>query len=294
MQDTERWAAVLARDRKSKFFYAVQTTGVYCRPSCPSRRPSVSTVKFFDTPAAAERAGFRPCLRCKPRGPDPKTHLITDVCRFIDANIERRVSLDELAKFAGLSPFHLQREFKAELGISPREYAESRRRQWMPDSRRTTETIRYAIGPSPLGPMLVAESDRGICAVSFGDDLVGWLKQQFPEATLAKSDLPEAVEALTSVMRGQPLRVPLDISATAFQQKVWQQLRTIPRGQTATYEEIAAAVGYPSAARAVARACATNRIAVAIPCHRVTRKDGSLGGYRWGIERKRRLLEMET
>src|SRR5688572_26624073 len=126
MQDSERWAAILARDRKSKFFYAVQTTGIYCRPSCPSRRPLVSAVTFFETPAEAERAGFRPCLRCKPRGPDPKSHLITDVCRFIDANIERRVSLDELSKFAGLSPFHLQREFKSELGVSPREYAESR------------------------------------------------------------------------------------------------------------------------------------------------------------------------
>ena len=294
MQDTQRWAAVLARDRESKFFYAVQTTGIYCRPSCPSRRPSVSSVQFFETPAEAEQAGFRPCMRCKPRGPEPRSHLITDLCRFIDANIERSIPLAELAEFAGLSPFHLQREFKAELGVTPREYAEARRRQVMPDSRRTAETIRYATAASPLGPMLVAESDRGICAVTFGDDLVGWLKQQFPAATLQRADLPDAVRALTGAMNGETVDLPLDIRATAFQQKIWQQLRTIPRGRTTTYEELAAAVGQPSAVRAAAQACAGNRIAVAIPCHRVVRKDGSLGGYRWGIDRKRRLLELES
>jgi AraC family transcriptional regulator, regulatory protein of adaptative response / methylated-DNA-[protein]-cysteine methyltransferase len=294
MRDTERWAAVLARDRRSNFFYGVETTRIYCRPSCPSRRPSVSSVTFFDSPADAEQAGFRPCLRCTPRGPEPRSHLVTDVCRFIDANIERRITLPELSEFAGLSPFHLQREFKSELGISPREYADTRSRQLMPDSRRTAETIRYATTSSVLGPMLVAETDRGICAVTFGEDLVGWLKQQFPEATLKPAELPEAVKALTLAMRGEAINVPLDIRATAFQHKIWQHLRAIPRGHTATYEEIAAAAGHPSAVRAAARACAANRIAVAIPCHRVIRKDGSLGGYRWGIDRKRRLLELES
>jgi AraC family transcriptional regulator of adaptative response/methylated-DNA-[protein]-cysteine methyltransferase len=294
MQDTERWAAVLARDRTSNFFYAVQTTGIYCRPSCPSRRPSASAVTYFDTTADAERAGFRPCLRCTPRGPERRSHLVNDVCRFIDANIERRITLAELSEFAGLSPFHLQREFKSELGISPREYADARSRQLMPDSRRTGEIIRYATAESVLGPMLVAETDRGICAVTFGDDLVGWLKQQFPAARLQRAELPDAVHALTQAMRGEAVKLPLDIRATAFQHKIWQHLRTIPRGRTATYEELAAAAGQPTAVRAAARACATNRIAVAIPCHRVIRKDGALGGYRWGIDRKRRLLELES
>lgn len=297
MLDTERWAAVLARDRESRFLYAVGSTGIYCRPSCPSRRPQRENVTFFDSPEEAERAGYRACRRCSPSsGQDPLAHLVTDVCRFLEANIDRRVTLTELAEFAGLSPFHLQRRFKAELGVSPREYAEAHRRQTMPDSKRTRETIRYGISESPLGPMLVAQSERGICAVSFDRDaavLTAWLRQQFPNAVLENADVSEAAQALVGFMDGAPLGLPLDIRATAFQHKAWQALQAIPRGKTLTYEELAAAIGQPSAVRAAAHACATNRIAVAIPCHRVLRKDGSLGGYRWGIEKKRRLLDLE-
>lgn len=297
MQDTERWEAVLNRDRRSRFFYAVASTGVYCRPSCPSRRPRRENVTFFDTAGEAERAGYRACRRCAPAAAlEPAAHLVTDLCRFLEANVERRVSLGELAQFAGLSPFHLQRVFKAELGVSPREYAEAHRRQTMPGSKYTRETIRYGIVESPLGPMLVAESDAGICAVSFDADgglLTGWLRQQFPRASLVQGDVGRSAAALIAFMEGSPLGVPLDVRATAFQQKVWRALQAIPRGRTVTYEELAAAVGQPSAVRAAAHACATNRIAVAIPCHRVLRKDGSLGGYRWGIDKKRRLLDLE-
>ena len=296
--DTERWQAVLARDRASHFLYAVSSTGIYCRPSCPSRRPRAANVTFYDTAEEAERAGYRPCRRCSPSGAEPVAHLVTDVCRFLEANIDRRVTLGELARFAGLSPFHLQRVFKAELGVSPREYAESHRRQKMPESFRTrrSETIRYGIEESPLGPMLIAESDRGICAISFDTDrslLTSWLRQQFPSADLAPGDVSMAANAVTQLIDGRAASVPLDIRATAFQQKVWEALRAIPRGETRTYEQLAAAVGQPSAVRAAAHACATNRIAVAIPCHRVLRKDGSLGGYRWGIDKKRRLLDLE-
>jgi AraC family transcriptional regulator of adaptative response/methylated-DNA-[protein]-cysteine methyltransferase len=296
MNDAERWAAVLARERSPRFFYGVVTTGVYCRPSCPARRPRRDNVAFFDSCDDAERAGYRPCRRCVPRAPHPALHLVADVCRYIDAHDDRRVTLAELAEFSGLSAFHLQRTFKAELGVSPREYSEARRRRTMPEPAKTMETICYAISDSPIGRMLVAESSRGICAVSFEDgktDLLAWMRQQFPRADLVRCELPNAVAALLRAINGDTVELPLDIRATAFQQKVWRQLKMIPRGRTCTYEELAAAIGQPSAVRAAAHACAANRIAVAVPCHRVVRKDGGLGGYRWGIERKRRLLDLE-
>jgi AraC family transcriptional regulator of adaptative response/methylated-DNA-[protein]-cysteine methyltransferase len=225
-------------------------------------------------------------------------HLVADICRYIEANLDRRVTLADLAEFAGLSPYHLQRTFKAEAGVSPREYGDARRRAMMPEGRKTRqmETIRYTIADSPLGRMLVAESQKGVCAVSFEDgvtDLVAWLRQQFPRAELVRAEIPGAVAALIRAINGDTSGLPLDIRATAFQQKVWRQLQAIPRGQTCTYEELAAAIGQPAAVRAAAHACAANRIAVAVPCHRVVRKDGGLGGYRWGLERKRRLLDLE-
>ncbi|HYP13386.1 MAG TPA: methylated-DNA--[protein]-cysteine S-methyltransferase [Bryobacteraceae bacterium] len=295
MQDLKKWQAVLKREPSHSFFYAVKTTGVFCRPSCPSRRPRPENVLFFDSPDEAVQAGFRACARCAPGHLEPRPHLVTDLCRYIDANLERKPSLSDLAQFAGLTPWHVQRTFRAELGVSPREYAEAKLRELMPDSTRRVETIRYTCADSALGVMLIAESDQGICAVSFGEeaDLVSWLRQQFPACHLQPASLPAAVTAMLELMRGQRKDLPLDIRATAFQQKVWKALREVPRGETVTYEQLALAVGQPAAVRAAANACAANRIAVAIPCHRIVRKNGGLGGYRWGAERKQKLLQME-
>lgn len=290
-----RWAAVMARSRDADFLYAVKTTRIFCRPSCPSRRPKPDNVMFFDSVSEAQRAGFRPCLRCQPAHAEPRAHLVTDLCRFLEANLHRPVSLTDLADFAGLTPWHVTRVFKAELGISPREYREAKRREQMPEGRRRGDLIRYTLADSPLGTMLVAESAAGICAVSFGGaaELVQWLHAQFPASKIERVSLPAAVTALLDVINGAPLDLPLDVRATAFQQRVWKALRDIPRGRTYTYAELAASIGQPTAVRAVARACASNRIAVAIPCHRIVRTDGDLGGYRWGVERKRKLLEIE-
>lgn len=286
MTETERWNAVLGRDQNARFFYAVKSTGVFCRPTCPSRRPSQSNVVFFDDPNAAERAGFRACKRCDPKGADPTTSLITDLCRYIDAQGEERVSLAQLAQFAEMSPFHLQRVFKAKLGVSPREYAKS---------RREAGSVRYTIADSPLGRMLVAATERGLCGLAFADsdeELADYLTRNFPTAQRDDGHTL-LVGPVSQLMAGEQVDLPLDIRGTAFQARVWNALRTIPRGRTWTYEQLAEAIGQPNAVRAVARACASNRIAVAIPCHRIVRKDGDLGGYRWGVERKRKLLEQE-
>jgi AraC family transcriptional regulator of adaptative response/methylated-DNA-[protein]-cysteine methyltransferase len=337
------WDAVLARDgsRDGEFFFAVSSTGVYCRPSCPARRPRRENVTFFRRPEDAERAGYRACLRCHPRtaAGNPQTDLVRRVCRFIEQHLDEPVTLARLGAAFGQSPFHLQRTFKTTLGITPRAYADSCRIKLLkhnlqaghnvtralynagyssssrlyertasqlgmtPDKYRRgaiAAVIRYACADSPLGRMLVAATEKGICAIQFAnsdEELVEGLKHEFPFATRKRDDesIWGWVKALLGRMRGHKLnqQLPLDIQATAFQQQVWSHLQSLPFGTTKSYGEVAKAIGRPTAARAVAQACATNPVAVAIPCHRVVREDGHMGGYRWGIERKRKLLELE-
>jgi AraC family transcriptional regulator, regulatory protein of adaptative response / methylated-DNA-[protein]-cysteine methyltransferase len=342
--DAERLDAVARRDPAADgfFFYSVRTTGVYCRPSCPSRGARRENVAFHATAVAAERAGFRPCKRCRPNEPalaDRRASAIARACRLIE-EADEIPSLAALAKAAGLSRFHFHRLFKAETGVTPKAYADAHRARRMAGelarSGTVTEaiygagfnssgrfyatstdrlgmtptafrsgghgtTIRFAVGESSLGSILVAATEKGVCAISIGDDpdlLIRDLEDRFPKAQLLGGD--EAFEALVAKVVGfveAPRRgfdLPLDIRGTAFQERVWQALRDIPPGETRTYAAIAERIGRPQAVRAVAQACASNQLAVAIPCHRVVRSDGSLSGYRWGVERKRCLLEREA
>jgi AraC family transcriptional regulator, regulatory protein of adaptative response / methylated-DNA-[protein]-cysteine methyltransferase len=341
--DGPRWDAVVTRDaaRDGEFVFAVSTTGVYCRPSCPARRPRRENVQFFLTPEQAEQAGYRACLRCRPKSlsGNLESDAVKVVCRFIEQHLDEPLTLARLGKEFHLSPFHLQRRFKAVLGITPREYADSCRLRLLkrnlqagdsvtramydagygsssrlyertasqlgmtPDKYRRgaiAATIRYTCADSPLGRMLIAATERGICAIQFArsdGELIEGLKREFPFAARKADDggLRSWVDALLRHMHGRDLdsSLPLDIRATAFQRRVWTYLQSIPFGATRSYRQVAQGIGRPSAARAVARACATNPVAVAIPCHRVIREDGGMGGYRWGIERKKALLEME-
>jgi len=341
--DDRCWDAVIARDsrRDGQFVFAVATTGVYCRPSCPARRPRRKNVKFFSRPDQAEKAGFRECLRCRPRSisGNPQLDFAKEICRFIEQHLDEPVTLGRLSKLFHQSPFHLQRRFKAALGITPRAYADSCRLRQLkrnlqagdnvtramydagyssssrlyektssqlgmtPDKYRRgaiATSIRYACADSPLGRMLIAATDKGICSIQFADsdsELIEGLKREFPFAARKQDDggVREWVEALLSKMTGKDpdAALPLDIRATAFQQRVWTYLRSIPFGATRTYQDVAKAIGQPAACRAVARACATNPLAVAIPCHRVVRADGNISGYRWGVARKKVLLKME-
>jgi AraC family transcriptional regulator, regulatory protein of adaptative response / methylated-DNA-[protein]-cysteine methyltransferase len=337
------WDAVTGRDRAMDgvFFYAVRTTGVYCRPSCPSRRPKPENVVFFRNRSAAERAGFRPCKRCKPER-DARTgansEIVEKVCRYIDTHPDQPATLETLSGAIGLSPFHLHRTFKALTGITPRAYADSRRLEslkaglreghsvtrsmydagygsssrlyerassqlGMTPSRYRKQgsgvTIRYSIAETPVGRLLLAATARGICSIQFGNSdtaLEVALRSEYPQAEIVRTDkqLTGWIRAVRDRIRGQSTaELPLDIRATAFQRLVWEQLRAIPSGATRSYGEIAKRIGQPRAARAVARACATNPVAVAIPCHRVVRENGALGGYRWGIQRKQKLLDLE-
>lgn len=340
---SQRWQAVLARDagQDGKFVFAVSSTGVYCRPSCPSRRPRRENVTFFGKPDEAERAGYRACLRCRPRaiGGSARMELVKAVCRYIEQHLDEPVTLVRLGSEFRQSPFHLQRTFKAILGVTPRAYADSCRMNQLkrnlraghsvtramydagyssssrlyertasqlgmtPDKYRRgaiAAPIRYTLADSPLGRMLVAATDKGICAIQFADsddELEHGLKHEFPFAVRRRDDqaMRSWREDLLRQMRGQKLNaaLPLDIQATAFQRRVWSCLQSIPFGATRSYGAVAKAIGRPTATRAVARACATNPVAVAIPCHRVVRGDGDMGGYRWGVERKKALLEME-
>src|SRR5215469_2139512 len=341
--DERRWQAVLARDSRhdGEFVFAVETTGVYCCPSCAARRPRRENVRFFPAPEAAERAGFRACLRCRPQAlsGSREADFVREVCRFIEQHLDEPLTLARLGREFHQSPFHLQRRFKAVVGITPREYADSCRLRTLkrnlqagnsvtramydagygsssrlyertasqlgmtPDKYRRgaiAATIRYVISDSPLGRMLIAATDRGICSIKFGkkdSELIDGLKREFPFAVrkVDEGGLQSWVEALFRHMRGEDLdsSLPLDIRATAFQRRVWAYLQSIPFGETKSYSAVAKAIGNPKACRAVARACATNPVAVEIPCHRVVREDGSMGGYRWGIERKKALLAME-
>jgi AraC family transcriptional regulator of adaptative response/methylated-DNA-[protein]-cysteine methyltransferase len=324
------------------FYYAVLTTGIYCRPSCPSKRPHRENVVFFRAREAAERAGFRPCKRCKPEAAaasDPNGRLVEKICRHIDAHPGEPVTLEALGRALGMSPFYLQRTFKARTGITPRVYSDSRRldslkaglreghsvtrslydagygsssrlyeragaRLGMTPARYRKQgsgvAIRYTVASTPIGQMLLAATERGICAVRFGESsaaLERELRAEYPKAKIARSDreLREQVKAMREVILGNSTgSLPLDIQATAFQRRVWEELKAIPRGATKSYSKIAADIGHPKAVRAVARACATNPVAVAIPCHRVVREDGAMGGYRWGVDRKKKLLALEA
>jgi len=348
-----RWQAVLARDANhdGKFVFAVSSTGVYCRPSCPAKRPRRENVTFFRAPEEAEKAGYRACLRCRPKanGGNPQMETVKAVCRYIEQHLDEPVTLTRLGSIFHQSSFHLQRTFKAALGITPRAYAESSRMKQLkrnlqaghsvtramydagyssssrlyertasqlgmtPDKYRrgaVAALIRYTCTDSPLGRMLIAATDKGICAIQFAnsdDELEHGLKHEFPFAirrrddqalTTWKAELLRQMQADQmhgTKKKGKELRasLPLDIQATAFQRRVWTYLQSIPFGETRSYGQVAKAIGQPTATRAVARACATNRIAVAIPCHRVVRENGDLAGYRWGVNRKRALLEME-
>src|SRR5450755_906163 len=341
--DDPRWSAVISRDatRDGKFVFAVSSTGVYCRPSCAARRPRRENVEFFVRPEQAEQAGYRACLRCRPKSfsGNRESDGVRAICRFIETHLDESLTLERLGKEFRQSPFHLQRRFKAVLGITPREFADSCRMRMLkrnlqagdsvtramydagygsssrlyektasqlgmtPDKYRRgaiAAAIRYTCADSPLGRMLIAATERGVCAIQFArsdGELLEGLRREFPFAT-RKSDeggLRSWAGALLKHMQGKQLdsSLPLDIRATAFQRRVWTYLQSIPFGATRSYSQVAKGIGRPTAVRAVARACATNPVAVAIPCHRVVRGDGSMGGYRWGIERKKALLGME-
>lgn len=338
------WAAVCARDASfdGQFYYSVATTGVYCRPSCASRRARRENVAFHASCAAAKRAGFRACRRCKPDEPplqDRYAGKVADACRAIEQS-EVPPTLAALARGAGLSPHHFHRVFKAIAGVTPKEYADACRQSRVRQALGTGKTsitkafheagynassrfyanarqilgmkpsdfsrggakseLRFAVGQCSLGAIIVAASDKGIAAVLLGDDpgdLVRDLQDRFPKATLTGGNrtfermVAKVVGLVDAPAAG--LDLPLDIRGTAFQHRVWQALRAIPPGETATYRDIANRIGMPKAIRAVAAACAANKLAVAIPCHRVVRSDGTLSGYRWGVARKRALLDRE-
>ncbi len=339
-----RWAAVAARDPRAdgRFFYSVRTTGVYCRPSCAARTPKPENVAFHLTAAEAERAGFRPCRRCKPQQPSlAESHAarVTELCRYIE-NAEHLPTLEELARRARLSAYHLHRVFKDLTGLTPRAYAAAHRtrriRQALDRSATVTAAIydagygsqgrfyaesnhllgmtpteyraggadteiRFAVGECSLGSILVARSDRGVCAIFMGDDpdqLARDLEDRFPHARLIGGDagFEQLVAKVVAFVEAPDLGLdlPLDVRGTAFQRRVWQALREIPPGETVSYSDLARRIGAPKSVRAVAQACGANALAVAIPCHRVVRSDGGLSGYRWGVERKRTLLEREA
>lgn len=343
--DESRWAAVLARDAGAdgSFVYAVRTTGVYCRPSCPSRRPRRESVAFYPGPDAAELSGFRECRRCHPRAGVALPAGLDEArraCAFIQRHADEPLTLAQIAGHVGTSPFHLQRTFTRLVGISPRAYQEAMRagrfrdglRQGTPVSgavydagygsisrvyeRRPTGrgmtpatyrrggkgmAMTYTIVDSPVGRMMVAGTDKGICSVKLGDRderLERDLRREYPEAIITRdtSALGGWVGTLLGHLNGSRphLDLPIDVQATAFQWKVWRHLQSIPTGETRAYSDVARAIGKPDAVRAVARACATNPVCLVVPCHRVVAKDGSLTGYRWGVSRKRRLLGIET
>ncbi|HSZ60174.1 MAG TPA: bifunctional DNA-binding transcriptional regulator/O6-methylguanine-DNA methyltransferase Ada [Terriglobales bacterium] len=366
--DSRRWQAVLDRDPSldGVFVFAVSSTGVFCRPSCPAKRPHRKNVRFFGDPLQAEQSGYRACLRCRPKAVDgnPRSQLIRAICRYIerhiaDQQLEDRLTLRHLAREFRRSSFHLQRTFKSVLGVSPKAYIDAVRLRSVkqnlqaghdvttalyaagygsssrlyertaaqlgmtPEKYRrgaVAAVVRYTIADSPLGRMLIAATDKGICSIQFaerspdnsaGNDndrndadtkrsdeqLQQGLMREFPFATRRRDDgaLQPWKNTLARVIRGQEPNssLPLDIRATAFQRRVWEALQEIPRGETRSYSAVAEKIGMPKATRAIARACATNPVAVVIPCHRVVRQDGNRGGYRWGIDRKDQLLALE-
>ncbi|HEY3937671.1 MAG TPA: bifunctional DNA-binding transcriptional regulator/O6-methylguanine-DNA methyltransferase Ada [Bryobacteraceae bacterium] len=351
MLDKEKcWNAVLNRNaaEDGRFFFGVLTTGVYCRPSCHARKPLRKNVRFYETPAEAERDGLRPCLRCRPlaeRADEPTLQKIRQVCDYLRRNCEsgEELTLAKLGELVGLSLFHLQRTFKAVLGVTPKQYLEACRIAVLKTQLRKSESvtnavyeagfgsssrvyervdsrlgmtpseyraggkgaaISYAFAETQLGRVLLGATDRGLCFLQFGesrDELLASLKREYPQASLEEMKEPKSpqfelwTESLARYLRGDrtSLDLPVSVRATAFQAKVWRYLQSIPAGEVRSYSEVAAAIGEPRAMRAVGRACASNRVAIVIPCHRVIRGDLGLGGYRWGVDRKRRLLDQE-
>jgi AraC family transcriptional regulator, regulatory protein of adaptative response / methylated-DNA-[protein]-cysteine methyltransferase len=344
VENDPRWARIIARDKSADgyLWYSVSTTGVYCRPSCPSRPANPKNVQLHDSLESAKATGFRPCKRCNPDGPPidaANAALVAKACRIIEESDEEP-SLKKLADAIGQSPSYFHRVFKAATGLTPKEYAAAQRakkvRQGLVSGNTVTEAmydagfnssgrfyekstdllgmtpsryraggineeICFAVGQSSLGAILVASSKKGVAAILLGDDpdeLVRNLQDRFPRASLIGAD--RDYEALVSRVVGLVetprigLDLPLDVRGTAFQQRVWQALQEIPAGETVSYAEVAQRIGSPKSVRAVADACAANRLAVAIPCHRVVRSDGSPSGYAWGVERKQALLDRET
>jgi AraC family transcriptional regulator of adaptative response/methylated-DNA-[protein]-cysteine methyltransferase len=342
--DDPRWARIVARDKGADghFWYSVLTTGVYCRPSCPSRTTNPKNVQLHDTLESARATGCRPCKRCNPERPSLEVEneaLVAKTCRIIEES-EEELSLKDLANAIGRSPSYFHRVFKAATGLTPKDYAAAHRakkvRQGLASSNSVTEAIydagfnssgrfyekstgmlgmtpsryraggvneeiKFAVGQTSLGAILVASSKKGVASILLGDDpeeLVRNLQDRFPKARLVGADREyEAMVARIVGLVETPrigLSLPLDIRGTAFQRRVWQALQEIPVGETVSYAEVARRIGSPKAARAVAGACAANKLAVAIPCHRVVRNDGSLSGYAWGVERRRVLLDREA
>lgn len=344
----ECWNSILQRDetRDGQFYFGVLSTGVYCRPSCPARRPLRKNVHFYETTAQAEQDGLRACLRCRPLDvsmADAKAALVGGVCAYIEKNADRVPTLGELARQVHLSPSHLQRTFKSVAGVSPKQYADACRLRRLKSELRTSKdvaeavygagfgsssrvyeradarlgmtpgdyrkggtgvAITYAPLESAFGLLLLGATDRGICFLQFGESLAGLvaeLQHEYPAASVGPMRDPHApafnqwANALKRYLKGEAPcpDLPVDVRSTAFQAKVWSYLQSIPPGQVQSYGEVAAGIGQPQAARAVGHACATNRIALLIPCHRVIRGGGELGGYRWGLARKRALLEAE-
>jgi AraC family transcriptional regulator of adaptative response/methylated-DNA-[protein]-cysteine methyltransferase len=344
----ELWNAVLERDasRDGSFVFAVRSTGIYCRPSCPARRPKREQVRFFQVPEAAEQAGFRACKRCHPRQArisDPQIELVRRICHIIDEHDEESITLERLSAITGTSAHHLQRTFKQLMGVTPRQYSESRKLHRFKEGVKKGSSVTdamydagygssralyekssaqlgmtpatygrggkdmrmvFTIASSPLGRLLVAATDRGVCSVTLGDsdaELTRALFEEYPNASIDSMDTSISpslnlwLQCVLDSLSGETKRIdlPMDVQATAFQMRVWEELRRIPYGSTRSYQEIAKAIGKPNAVRAVASACASNRLALVIPCHRVIREDKTFGGYRWGLERKRKLLEKE-
>jgi len=343
LTDAEKWDALRNRNWRydGSFVFAVRSTGVYCNPSCPAKRSTMREVVFFSSSAEAESSGFRPCRRCKPNenGASPQLLMISRLCRYVENNVEKKLTLSTLSAQVGLSPYHLQRTFKRIVGVSPRKYIETLRLARMKRSLLKGETVtkaiyhagfssksrfyengsyrfgmspgslrrggagmrvRYTIVECSLGRLLVAGTEFGICAVCMGDSdpiVERALSEQYPSAKLHRNDesMRQWVAEISKYLSGGKLKLnlPLDLQATTFQSDVWDQIKSIPYGATSSYSEIAIALGKPNAARAVARACATNPVALIVPCHRVIGEDGNLHDYRWGKDRKRELLRLE-
>jgi len=343
IQNDWRWRAIRKKNKSfdGLFFFGVQTTGIFCRPSCSSKTPKPENVLYFLTATEAQKKGFRACLRCKPLNdhfPGKTAELVAKALKALRNSDLDITTNEQLCSHLGVSPGHLQKTFKSLLGISPKEVMDMMRIENFKETVRETDVttslyesgfgssrslyekagdrlgmtpatykkggkgmkINYMIVDSPLGKMLVAATEKGICAVSFGDDaesLREELAEEFFSAEIEDNDaaLKNAVNAILKSLDGEKtiLTLPLDLRASAFQMRVWSELRKIPFGETRSYKEIAEAVGNPNAVRAVARACATNPVALVNPCHRVIGSDGKLSGYRWGIERKKKILDHE-
>jgi AraC family transcriptional regulator of adaptative response/methylated-DNA-[protein]-cysteine methyltransferase len=342
------WQAVQEHDATydGRFVYGVITTGVYCRPSCPSRRPLLKNVRFYESNAEAEHDGLRPCLRCRPSSTDKdhsSSEKVKQVCRHIETHSDESLKIDELATLVGIGKFRFQRMFKSAVGLTPKQYLDAVRlkqlKKGLKESGDVAEAvygagygsssrvyekadtrlgmtpnqyrhggrgvaITHATIASPLGLITIGATDRGLCFLQFGDTrsgLLRMLEKEYPEASISAMpkpyhpDFQKWVDALNAYLAGtEPhLHLPLDIRATAFQIRVWNYLQSIPYGEVQSYGEVAAGIGHPTAVRAVARACSANRVALVIPCHRVIRGTGHLGGYRWGLARKRVLLDQE-